>query len=77
MRGGDETILLKSFKNKFLKRIKVLKGFLPICASCKQIRDKNGDWHHLEEYIDSHSEAKFSHGLCPECSKKYLKEIDG
>lgn len=50
--------------------IKVLSGLLPICASCKRIRDENGNWSNIEQYIDEHSEAKFSHGICPECAAK-------
>jgi len=51
-----------------LAKLKVLSGFLPICANCKKIRDENGDWNQLETYIREHSEAEFSHGICPECS---------
>lgn len=50
-----------------LKNIKTLSGLLPICASCKKIRDDQGLWHGLEDYIDAHSEATFSHSICPEC----------
>ena len=53
-----------------LKNIKVLKGFLPICASCKKIRDDKGYWNQIESYIREHSEAEFSHGICPECAEK-------
>ncbi|MFO7606102.1 MAG: hypothetical protein R6W72_07375 [Desulfurivibrionaceae bacterium] len=53
-----------------LKNIKVLKGFLPICASCKKIRDDKGYWNQIEAYIKEHSEANFSHGICPECAEK-------
>jgi DNA-binding response OmpR family regulator len=49
------------------KEIKTLKGFLPICASCKKIRDDKGYWTRIETYISERSEAEFSHGLCPEC----------
>ncbi len=48
--------------------VKVLKGLLPICASCKRIRDEKGAWSPMESYIHAHSEAQFSHGTCPECS---------
>jgi hypothetical protein len=51
-------------------KIKLLSGFLPICASCKKIRDDKGNWQQLESYIRDHSEAEFSHGLCPDCVKK-------
>ncbi len=54
-----------------LVRLKILKGLLPICASCKKIRDDDGDWTELETYIDTHSEAQFSHGVCPDCIRKY------
>lgn len=50
-----------------LKEIKTLRGFLPICASCKKIRDDKGYWTQLETYISEHSGAEFTHGLCPEC----------
>ncbi len=53
-----------------LKEIKTLRGFLPICASCKKIRDDNGYWTQIESYISKHSEAEFSHGLCPECASR-------
>ncbi|CCK79174.1 response regulator [Desulfobacula toluolica] len=57
-----------------LDEIKTLKGILPICASCKKIRDDSGYWNQIEEYIQNHSEAEFSHGLCPECSEKLYGE---
>jgi HAMP domain-containing protein len=49
---------------------KVLSGLIPICASCKNIRDDKGYWNQIEIYIREHSEAEFSHGLCPDCVKK-------
>ena len=52
-----------------LSQIKTLSGMLPICASCKRIRDDKGYWNQIESYIQQHSEAEFSHGLCPECAK--------
>ncbi|MCK5098416.1 MAG: hypothetical protein KAR45_09960, partial [Desulfobacteraceae bacterium] len=52
------------------EEIKTLKGIIPICASCKKIRDDKGYWNQVEKYIQQHSEAKFSHGICPECSDK-------
>lgn len=51
-------------------RIKVLSGLLPICASCKKIRDDKGYWNTLETYISDHSEADFSHGICQDCARK-------
>jgi hypothetical protein len=49
---------------------KLLSGFIPICASCKGIRDEEGVWHELEPYIQHHTEAQFSHSICPACAKK-------
>ena len=53
-----------------LKEVKVLRGLIPICASCKKIRNDGGFWQQLEEYLCDHSEAEFSHGLCQPCIKK-------
>lgn len=53
-----------------LANVKRLSGLLPICASCKKIRDDEGYWHQVEVYIQSHTEADFSHGTCPDCVRK-------
>ncbi len=53
-----------------MAKIKTLSGFIPICASCKKVRDDSGYWNQLEAYISAHSDAEFSHGLCPECMKR-------
>lgn len=50
-----------------LSSVRTLKGLLPICANCKKIRDDDGYWHKLENYVSSHTDTQFSHGLCPEC----------
>ena len=55
---------------KSLETIKTLKGLIPICANCKMIRNDEGYWQQLEVYIKAHSEAEFTHGICPECEKK-------
>ncbi len=55
---------------KALSEIKALSGMLPICSSCKKIRDDKGYWNQIEAYIHEHSEAVFSHSLCPECAIK-------
>jgi len=61
---------------KALAEIKTLKGFLPICSSCKKIRDDKGYWTQIEAYIRDHSEAEFTHGICPDCFKKlYPDEV--
>ena len=57
-------------KRELEKEILTLKGILPICSFCKRIRDQEGNWESLEGYITKRSDAKFSHGLCPECAKK-------
>ncbi len=56
--------------------LKVLRGMLPICASCKRIRHGEDQWQNLEAYITDHSEATFTHSLCPECFARYSAEID-
>jgi|SRR5438477_5543883 len=56
-----------------LAKVKTLSGMLPICASCKKIRDDKGYWMQIESYVRDHSEAEFSHGVCPECAKKWLE----
>lgn len=60
---------------KALAEIKTLRGFLPICYSCKKVRDDSGYWTQVEHYIEDHSEIQFSHGLCPECGQKKREEI--
>ena len=59
-----------------LAEIRQLKGIIPICASCKKIRDDKGYWHQVEAYLSDHSEARFSHGICPTCMATLCKEID-
>ena len=59
-----------------LEEIKVLSGFLPICSSCKKIRDDKGYWNQIETYIRDHSEVQFSHSICPDCARKVRAEID-
>lgn len=58
-----------------MDEVKVLSGFLPICASCKKIRDDEGNWKQLESYISKRSEAEFTHGICPECARKLYPEL--
>ena len=59
-----------------LANVKQLSGLLPICANCKKIRDDKGYWNQIESYIGAHSEAGFSHGICPDCAKKLYPEFD-
>jgi CheY-like chemotaxis protein len=67
----------KSFKREqeLKQEINLLKGFLPICASCKRIRDDKGYWEQIELYISKRSEAEFSHGICPECRDELYGEF--
>lgn len=60
-----------------LSQVKTLSGLLPICANCKRIRDDQGYWNQIEAYIQSHSAAEFSHGICPDCMAKYYSEMEG
>ncbi|MCB9098036.1 MAG: hypothetical protein H6632_00740 [Anaerolineales bacterium] len=56
------------------KKVQILSGLLPICSFCKRIRDDDGKWQPLEAYITRHSEAEFSHGLCPECVRIHYSD---
>ncbi|MFZ4858257.1 MAG: hypothetical protein ACOYL3_17855 [Desulfuromonadaceae bacterium] len=58
-----------------LTNVKQLEGIIPICSWCKKIRDDKESWHQMENYISTHSEAKFSHGVCPECYEREVLEI--
>jgi rubrerythrin len=62
--------------NQFVQ-IKTLQGMLPICASCKKIRDDKGYWNKIEAYLTEHTEARFSHGICPDCVKELYPEFEG
>jgi len=63
-------------KSRARTRLNILSGLLPICASCKKIRDDKGYWNQIEAYIAEHSKAEFSHSICPECSQKLYPEFD-
>jgi DNA repair exonuclease SbcCD ATPase subunit len=58
-----------------LASIKTLSGLLPICFSCKQIRDDKGYWNQIDTYIRAHTEAEFTHGICPPCAQKLYPEL--
>ncbi len=70
----EREIYIKKIEDA-LERIKRLEGMLPICCSCKKIRDDKGGWNQVEVYIRDHSEAEFTHGMCPECSEKLYPEL--
>ena len=59
---------------KTLEQVKTLKGLIPICASCKKIRNDRGYWEEVENYINAHSDATFTHSICPDCMKKLYPE---
>ena len=70
-RAARERELLIARLQKALDEVKTLRGLLPICASCKRIRvDDNATWQQIEEYIANHSEADFTHGICPDCARR-------
>jgi K+-sensing histidine kinase KdpD len=58
-----------------IDKVNTLSGLLPICASCKKIRDDQGYWNQLEAYLQEHSGIEFSHGICPECARKLYPEL--
>jgi len=76
-------ILIKKERQRLIKELKdaliqinTLSGLLPICSHCKKIRDDKGYWNLIESYIETHSAAKFSHGMCPECSDNLYGQED-
>lgn len=76
-----ENLILKLEKTiqeneRLLKENRILRGLLPICAECKKIRDEDGNWHPIEAYIKSRTEADFTHTICPECTKKLYPGFD-
>jgi len=73
----EERLILIEDLTKALERVKTLAGLLPICASCKSIRDDEGYWQKVEAYICQHSDVRFTHSICPECSKKYFADFLG
>jgi PAS domain-containing protein len=70
----NERELLISELQEALASVKTLGGLLPICASCKKIRDDEGYWNQVEQYIAKHTDAKFTHGICPDCAKIALDD---
>lgn len=61
---------------RILHELKILHGILPICSNCKKIRDDRGSWNHIEVYMSSHTDAEFSHSICPECAAKLYPGFD-
>lgn len=66
----------KARMEEMLAEIKTLREFLPICARCKRIRDEEGQWQDIEDYLREHADTEFTHGLCPACAEKALEPLD-
>ena len=75
--AAEERERLVAELQKALSEVKTLRGYIPICASCKKIRDDKGYWNQVESYIERHTEAEFSHGICPDCLKRLYPEYAG
>lgn len=75
IRYAIEREKLSSELRQAMARIKTLTGLLPICAACKKIRDDQGAWHQVEEYVRAHTDAEFTHGLCPKCADTLYPEF--
>lgn len=73
-RAIEEKSVLINKLQKALSEMKTLKGIIPICSHCKKIKDDKGLWNQLEKYIAHHSDAHFSHSICPACFKEYYPE---
>lgn len=74
---AEEALSLKITElNNALDQIKTLRGIVPICMNCKKVRDDQGYWNQVEIYVRDHTEAEFSHGLCPECVSKVYPEFE-
>ena len=74
-RAEDAKEELISELQKAFEEVNLLSGLLPICASCKKIRDDKGYWNKIESYISNHSKVQFSHGICPDCAQKLYPEL--
>jgi hypothetical protein len=70
----DRMMIVNGELEKALDEIRVLRGILPICMHCKQIRNDTGLWQQVDRYISEHSDAKFSHGVCPDCLSKFYPD---
>ena len=72
-KDAEQKKMIKELQDAF-QNIKTLQGLIPICASCKKIRDDKGYWNQIEAYISEHSSAEFSHGICPDCARRIYPE---
>lgn len=71
---AEKDSLIRELQEAF-EEVKTLRGLIPICASCKKIRNSEGLWQQIEDYITAHSDAEFSHGICQDCMKKLYPEF--
>jgi hypothetical protein len=69
------TIIQVRVLKKLYKRIRILEGFIPICAKCKKIRNAKDQWEEMEKYISHHSLARFSHSICPDCARQLYPDL--
>ncbi len=90
MKAGADDFLTKPFDTEILgarlvmagrllnlqSQLRQLAGLLPICSVCKKVRDDRNYWHQVESYISEHSDAQFTHGYCPDCFQKMLRDVD-
>ena len=73
--GRDCVLILVNLSvSAYQKRIETLRGIVPICSYCKQIRDDKGYWNRVEAYVAKHTEARFSHSICPACMEQHYPE---
>jgi hypothetical protein len=76
LKKTEEELLLNNIAlENSLSQIKTLSGLIPICCSCKKIRDDQGYWNEIEEYINEHADIQLSHGICPECTGKLYPDL--
>jgi hypothetical protein len=72
----EELVEKRTFElREALSKVRILSGFLPICSSCKKIRDDRGYWNQIESYIRKHTYAEFTHSICPDCSKRLYPDL--
>ena len=71
LRVNERTVELQ----EALEQIKTLRGIVPICSHCKQIRNDEGFWSQVEHYVEDHTHAKFSHGICPDCQEEHYLDF--
>lgn len=73
---GAVVLLVKVSVDAYTRRIETLRGIVPICAYCKEVRDDRGYWNQVEAYVAKYTDAQFSHSICPKCMKKHFPDID-